>query len=127
MTNIINFFERVHGIKVDEGSENGYINLENKKEVIYDFNDNIKGCINHSTFDEVVQDAFRRMGIKKSIVKDSIVPTKLSTKVSTKIIEDIVGMCPECDGDLVIRMNRNTGDEFIGCSSFPMCKYTERL
>lgn len=35
--------------------------------------------------------------------------------------------CPECSSPLVIRKNRKTGKEFLGCSSFPKCKYTESL
>ncbi len=31
--------------------------------------------------------------------------------------------CPKgCDGTLVLRKNRTTGVEFLGCSSFPKCK-----
>lgn len=44
---------------------------------------------------------------------------------------DIV-YCPECGdtiaaGRLVSKTNRNTGKEFLGCSNYPACKYTEEL
>jgi len=34
-------------------------------------------------------------------------------------------MCPRCDSELVARKNRKTGASFIGCSSFPKCRYLE--
>ena len=44
---------------------------------------------------------------------------------------DIV-YCPECGdtivaGKLVFRTNGNTGKEFLGCSNYPACKYTEEI
>jgi len=37
--------------------------------------------------------------------------------------------CPQpyCNGRLVIRTNRNTGQKFIGCENYPKCKYTESI
>ncbi len=36
--------------------------------------------------------------------------------------------CPECqEGELVIRRNGDTGEEFLGCDEFPDCDYTEEL
>lgn len=32
---------------------------------------------------------------------------------------------PECTGQLVSRVNSNTGQTFLGCSRFPKCKYSE--
>lgn len=31
--------------------------------------------------------------------------------------------CPQCDSDLVYRYNRKTSQRFIGCSSFPKCRF----
>jgi len=31
--------------------------------------------------------------------------------------------CPRCDSELVARKNRKTGESFVGCSSFPKCRY----
>lgn len=34
--------------------------------------------------------------------------------------------CPVCKrGDIVIRINRRTGNRFYGCSNYPYCGYTE--
>ena len=35
--------------------------------------------------------------------------------------------CPACGGRLVVKKNRREGTQFIGCSNFPNCHYTERL
>lgn len=40
---------------------------------------------------------------------------------------EIVKKCPECNGDLAIKTNRATGEEFLGCSEWPQCSYTEPL
>ena len=32
--------------------------------------------------------------------------------------------CPDCDGPMVSRANRQTGERFWGCKSFPQCKGT---
>jgi len=33
--------------------------------------------------------------------------------------------CPYCHGKLIKRMNRKTGEEFLGCTKYPKCKYTQ--
>ena len=40
--------------------------------------------------------------------------------------KDVVGKCPMCGGDLVIRQSKN-GKRFIGCSNYPKCKVTYPL
>lgn len=35
--------------------------------------------------------------------------------------------CPECGCALLPRVNRRTGESFIGCRSYPACRYTRRL
>jgi ssDNA-binding Zn-finger/Zn-ribbon topoisomerase 1 len=35
--------------------------------------------------------------------------------------------CPLCKSTLVVRTNRNTQEEFYGCSSFPKCRYTKPI
>ena len=32
--------------------------------------------------------------------------------------------CPECDGPMVSRANRDTGQRFWGCKRYPICKGT---
>ncbi|WP_297089908.1 DNA topoisomerase I [Thermococcus sp.] len=39
----------------------------------------------------------------------------------------VVGKCPKCGGDLVVRYNRRTGKRFVGCSSWPKCNVTYPL
>ena len=39
----------------------------------------------------------------------------------------IVGSCPKCGGDLVVRYNRRTGKRFVGCSNWPNCNVTYPL
>lgn len=60
MTNVVKFFEKVYGIKPDEESEYGFVIVknQNRKEMIYD-----------SSFEELVQDAFNKMGIKTNADK----------------------------------------------------------
>ena len=41
--------------------------------------------------------------------------------------EHIVKPCPACGQPLRIKINRATGDEFLGCSTWPACTYTEPL
>ena len=36
----------------------------------------------------------------------------------------VVGKCPKCGGDLIIRYNRKTGKRFVGCSNWPKCNVT---
>jgi hypothetical protein len=35
--------------------------------------------------------------------------------------------CPECESKLVIRINKKTNVEFVGCSKFPLCKFSAEL
>lgn len=35
--------------------------------------------------------------------------------------------CPECGRELKIRTNRKTETQFISCSGFPDCRYTETI
>jgi len=38
---------------------------------------------------------------------------------------EVVGVCPECESDLIKRFGRY--GEFIGCSEFPKCRFTKSL
>ncbi len=35
--------------------------------------------------------------------------------------------CPRCQKDLVRRHSGKTGEDFIGCSGYPSCTYTEQI
>lgn len=39
------------------------------------------------------------------------------------IVESVKLLCPRCNSELVPRKNRKTGDDFVGCSSYPKCRY----
>ncbi|MFA4662066.1 DNA topoisomerase I [Pyrococcus kukulkanii] len=36
----------------------------------------------------------------------------------------VVGKCPKCGGDLIVKYNKKTGKRFIGCSNWPKCDVT---
>ncbi len=42
-------------------------------------------------------------------------------KISNSTVNE--SFCPRCDSTLVARKNRKTGEDFLGCSSYPKCKY----
>lgn len=42
-------------------------------------------------------------------------------------MSDLALRCPECGAELVIRAQRATGQEFLGCARYPRCKYSEPL
>lgn len=63
---------------------------------------------------------------EKDQVKDSAVTaTTVSTSEPTAAVlpESAVPLCPRCNGQLVARKNRKTGEAFLGCSSYPKCRY----
>ncbi len=35
-----------------------------------------------------------------------------------------VRVCDECGADMVIRTNRTTGEQFLGCTRYPECLWT---
>ena len=44
------------------------------------------------------------------------------------IMPDIAKTCPKCTPDrLVVRVNGDTGEDFLGCENWPECRYTEPL
>jgi len=47
-------------------------------------------------------------------------------KISDNNNPDIIGKCPKCGNDLIVRTSR-TGDMFVGCLNFPKCKNTYSL
>ena len=42
---------------------------------------------------------------------------------------DEIDKCPMsgCGGRLVVRINTDTEEEFLGCSNYPKCHYTEEI
>ena len=45
----------------------------------------------------------------------------------SKMNEHITATCPQCSKPLVIRRNKKTDKEFLGCEQWPDCTYTEPL
>ena len=41
-----------------------------------------------------------------------------------KIKENILNQCPRCKRKIVKRVNKSTGEFFIGCAGFPKCRYS---
>lgn len=39
----------------------------------------------------------------------------------------LLGKCPKCGGNLIIRVSRKTGKQFVGCSSYPDCNVSYPL
>lgn len=37
--------------------------------------------------------------------------------------------CPQCSADthLIIKTNRHTGSQFLGCPNYPDCRYTREI
>jgi ssDNA-binding Zn-finger/Zn-ribbon topoisomerase 1 len=36
-------------------------------------------------------------------------------------------VCPECGGRLVVRTNKATGSQFLGCANYPECRRAEPI
>ncbi|MDI3476269.1 MAG: topoisomerase [Thermococcaceae archaeon] len=70
---------------------------------------------------------------KAGAVKDANNGEKSGDKAGERTIPKaerkllVVGKCPKCGGDLVIRYNRKTGKRFVGCSNWPKCDVTYPL
>ena len=66
---------------------------------------------------------------RKTSIKE---PSEKEEKAVKKAIEEkksplVVGKCPKCGGNLVVRYNRKTGKRFVGCSNWPECNVTYPL
>ncbi|MHA1166852.1 MAG: DNA topoisomerase [Candidatus Hodarchaeales archaeon] len=68
-------------------------------------------------------------------------PVKIRSKTATKskrtakkekkkpetAITNKENSCPRCDGTLITRTNRKSGEKFKGCSNFPVCTFTSKI
>ncbi len=36
-------------------------------------------------------------------------------------------VCPDCGDRLVVRTNKATGSQFLGCANWPECRHTEPI
>ena len=58
-------------------------------------------------------------------VMDALVTDKqqVAEEIWNGIREDkVIGVCPNCNSDLIIRRARKTKKRFVGCSNYPQCK-----
>jgi hypothetical protein len=42
-------------------------------------------------------------------------------------VAQVKNTCPRCGRQLAVRRNKNTGEEFMGCTGFPKCRYTAQM
>jgi hypothetical protein len=41
-------------------------------------------------------------------------------------VEEVKNTCPRCGRQLALRHSKQTGEEFLGCTGFPKCRYTSK-
>ena len=77
------------------------------------------------TLDETVKESRQMLTkVMKSLEKDK---EKIKTSIrSADKAQNIIGKCPKCGKELVIRISKNN-KRFVGCSGFPKCKNTYSL
>jgi ssDNA-binding Zn-finger/Zn-ribbon topoisomerase 1 len=51
-------------------------------------------------------------------------PDEMVKQQHLRQLEEAAHTCPWCGSELVERHNRKTGSVFMGCSTFPQCRYT---
>ncbi|AFK22278.1 DNA topoisomerase I [Pyrococcus sp. ST04] len=61
------------------------------------------------------------MELAKIVVGESKLKEGLKKEEKPLIV---VGKCPKCGGDLVVKYNKKTGKRFVGCSNWPKCDVT---
>lgn len=49
------------------------------------------------------------------------------TTVAKNAMSEVAPHCPSCNGAMVKRKNRKTGESFLGCSRFPKCRGTRQI
>ncbi len=72
--------------------------------------------------------ASRRAGAVRELTEEEENEVKKAAEAEENKSEPlVVGKCPKCGGDLVVRYNRKTGKRFVGCSNWPKCNVTYPL
>ncbi|QDA31042.1 DNA topoisomerase I [Thermococcus indicus] len=72
--------------------------------------------------------AARKAGAVKELSEEEEKAVKKAVDGGARRKEHLViGKCPKCGGDLVVRYNRKTGKRFVGCSNWPECNVTYPL
>ncbi len=77
--------------------------------------------------EELVKEIYETLSEKNITDKNARKKHTSEAKYKKYAKEDKVkrGICPRCGGNLVVRHGKN--GEFIGCSNYPKCRYTENL
>lgn len=42
-------------------------------------------------------------------------------------MKQVTKACPRCGAQLIIRVNGETGESFLGCQRYPECRFTQPL
>ena len=82
-----------------------------------DFREKLK-MLNPSLSEEKKEESRRKTKTKKK--------KKVHSEDNGKI-ENVNKICPKCNSKLALRINSRTKQRFLGCSTFPKCRYTESL
>ncbi len=80
--------------------------------------------------DEVVEEAKKVLEkiIKEFKEKESFIGKELVEAYRDQEKKDrIIGKCPKCGGDLVIKYSRKNKQRFIACSNYPKCDFTASI
>ncbi|WP_087037941.1 DNA topoisomerase I [Thermococcus litoralis] len=88
-----------------------------------------EGEIGRKLLETFLESQKNKKNKKSADTKELTAEEEESIKKSAEKREDIiiVGKCPKCGGDLVVKYNRKTGKRFVGCSSWPNCNVTYPL
>ena len=90
-----------------------------------------EGEIGKKLLEAFIESQGNKKGKRGESTKELTAEEKESTKkpLEKKKSKDtiIVGKCPKCGGDLVVRYSRKTGKRFVGCSNWPNCDVTYPL
>lgn len=72
---------------------------------------------------------FARKTTEKAVLARAAVAaaTEIGPVETAQTEPTAAGTCPRCGSALVERRNRQSGDRFLGCSSFPRCRYIQEL
>ena len=79
---------------------------------------------------DIIKGLLPYFGMMIAIIAVYEVVVLLKNKAKTKINEKIAsiktngGVCPKCGGKLIMREGKY--GNFIGCSNFPKCRYTQK-
>ena len=74
--------------------------------------------------DSVIEDAKKELKklTEKFKAHEGEIGKKLTESYfSTAKTQNTIGVCPKCGADLIIRVSKRTGKQFVGCSAYPKC------